>query len=125
MRTIMTGNYRHTITVIPALAFMLTVFPLSGLAQDFDKLNRFMQKVGASDSAMKLFEVGRNAIEEAQWDKAAQSFNRFIAENPRHKDVDAALYWLAFTLKKQQRYQETDRKLEQLITEFPRSTWIN
>src|SRR2546430_12416134 len=92
MRINMTGNFRQTITVIPALALILTVLPLSGLGQNYDKLNRFMQKVSASDSAMKLIQQGRNQIEEAQWDKAAQSFNRFIAEYPRHKDVDVALY---------------------------------
>ncbi|HZS07413.1 MAG TPA: HEAT repeat domain-containing protein [Blastocatellia bacterium] len=120
----MTGNFLQTITVIPALALVLAVFPLDGLAQNFDKLNRFMQKVSASDSAMKLIQQGRNQIDQAQWDEAAQSFNRFIAEYPRHKDVDVALYWLAYTLKNQRRYQETNQKLEQLIREYPRSSWI-
>src|SRR4030095_14296533 len=42
---------------------------------------------------------------------------------PKGKDTDAALYWLAFALKKQEKYQEADRTLARLISEYPRSKW--
>jgi tetratricopeptide (TPR) repeat protein len=53
-------------------------------------------------------------------DKAATKFWRYINKYPKGKDTDAALYWLAFALKKQERYQEADRSLERLISEYPR-----
>jgi HEAT repeat protein len=92
-------------------------------AQDLNKLNRFLQASNASDAAMKVFRQGRDLIEEENWTRAAERFNDFITDYPKHKDVDAALYWLAFALKKQEKFQEADQKLERLIKEFPRSSW--
>ncbi len=81
------------------------------------------QSGGDSDAAAKAFREGRNLIEEENWPEAEKNFKEFIADNPRHKNVDAALYWLAFALKKQGRLQDADRTLERLIKQHPKSEW--
>ena len=94
-------------------------------AQSLEKLNRFVQGTKASDAAMTSFRQGRDLIEDGSYDEAAGKFKRFVTENPRHKDVDAALYWLAFSLKKVERYQDADRQLDRLLREYPKSNWVD
>lgn len=94
-------------------------------AQELGKLNRFLQGANQKDDAMQIFRRGRDLVEEGNWSRAATTFNSFVADFPKHKDVDAALYWLAFSLKKQGRLVEADRHLERLLREHPRSSWAD
>src|SRR5215831_7446498 len=94
-------------------------------AQELGKLNRFLQSSNAKDEAMKVFRQGRDQIEDENWNGAAATFTSFVAEYPKHKDVDAALYWTAFALKKQGKFADADRELERLIREHPRSNWLD
>jgi HEAT repeat protein len=63
-------------------------------------------------------------IKDGQWAKAEQVFNRFIADYPQDKDIAAATYYLALALKEQNKFQDADRKLVQLIEKFPGSSWV-
>ena len=73
----------------------------------------------------KAFRDGRELLQEENWTRAAERFNDYIADYPKDANVDAALYWLAFALKKQDKFREADRALHRLITEFPASTWVD
>lgn len=100
--------------------------PTAGVAaQELVKLNRFLQVANAKDEALKSFRQGRDLVEEGNWSRAAAAFNSFVAAYPKHKDVDAALYWLAFALKKQSKFAEAERQLERLLREYPRSNWLD
>src|SRR5437867_2791601 len=105
----------------------LLLLPRSGSAapytQELEKLNRLVQTSGGSDAEIKIFREGRDFIGDEAWDKAAAKFREYIGKYSKGKDTDAALYWLAFALKKQEKYQEADRTLERLISEYPRSKW--
>ena len=73
----------------------------------------------------KAFRDGRELLQEENWARAAERFNDYIADYPKDANVDAALYWLAFALKKQDKFREADRTLNRLITEFPSSSWAD
>jgi HEAT repeat protein len=93
------------------------------LDQDLARLNRFVQ---AGDSpAMQVFRQGRDLIEKEDWAAAAAKFDGYVAQYPKSKDADAALYWLAYARKKQGRFQDAEQTLERLVREFPRSTWVD
>src|ERR1051325_6999532 len=69
------------------------------LDPDLARLNRFVQ---AGDSpAMQVFRQGRDLIEREDWAAAASKFEGYVAQYPKSKDADAALYWLAYARKKQ------------------------
>ncbi len=93
--------------------------------QELEKLNRFVQASNNSDEASKAFREARDYIKDREWTKAEQTFRSLVTDHPQHKDADAALYYLAFALKKQNRFQEADRILERLIKEYTASSWIN
>src|SRR5204862_5762173 len=73
--------------------------------QDIQKLNRFVQ-TKVDSPAMKMFREGRDQIEAENWTQAAAKFDAFVRDYPKDKDVDAALYWLACALKKQDNKDE-------------------
>ena len=93
-------------------------------AQDIDRLNQFIQAQGSLDAATKTFSEARNLIKDGEWAKAEQSFSRFIADYPQDKDIAAATYWLAFALKQQNRFQDAEKTLAQLIEKYPGSSWV-
>jgi HEAT repeat protein len=107
-----------------ACAILVGAFLVSGSAQqDLDKLNRFVQTQNAA--AAKVFREGRDLIGDEDWKKAEGKFRSFVNLYPKDKNVDAALYWLAFTLTKQERYWEAEDQLKHLLAEFPRSNWAD
>lgn len=89
--------------------------------QDLAKLNRFVQT--GNTPAMKMFRAGRDLIENEEWSKAAEVFRGFINTYPRDNDVDAALYWYAYALKRQGSTKEAAKALKRLIKDFERSGW--
>src|SRR5215208_1253304 len=95
----------------------------SAYNQDLDKLNQFVQTSNSPDAEKKLLSEGRDEIADENWEEAQARFTDYIRKYPKGKDVDAATYWLAFSLKKQEQFQDADRRLEQLIAQFPASKW--
>src|SRR5215213_4857391 len=94
-----------------------------GFNQDLAKLNQFVQT--GDSPAMLVFRQGRDLIEKEDWAAAAAKFEGYVAQYPKSKEADAALYWLAYAQKKQRRFQATEETLERLVKEFPRSTWVD
>ncbi|HSE97490.1 MAG TPA: HEAT repeat domain-containing protein, partial [Blastocatellia bacterium] len=113
------------------LLIVLTLsLPATALAgssgQELEKLNRFVQASSSSDSAaVKALREGRDLIEDEEFSKAAAVFSEFIRAYPSDKNVDAALYYLAFSQKKMAKYQESVATLQRLLNEHSKSSWIN
>jgi HEAT repeat protein len=124
---------RNTRTIAPASRLLAGLLLLAGIglaltparAQSGELLNRLVQSSGGSDTAARAFQQGRILIDERRWEAAATHFSRFVAENPSDRNLDAALYWLAYAHEKQNKLREAEQSLDRLIGEFPRSTWLN
>jgi HEAT repeat protein len=110
--------------VILACAMLTGAFFVKGFAQqDIDHLNRFVQTQNAA--AARIFREGRDLIGSEEWKAAEGKFRSFVANYPKEKNLDAALYWLAFTQIKQEKYHEAEQQLKRLLAEFPRSNWAD
>jgi outer membrane protein assembly factor BamD (BamD/ComL family) len=96
---------------------------IRGSGQEPEAAQQFVQSANSSDAAQKLLREGRELVGERKWDAAKAKFDNLIRAYPRDKNLDAALYWLAFCLKQQGRPRESDQTLERLIKEYPRSDW--
>jgi HEAT repeat protein len=94
-----------------------------GYDQDVQKLNRFVQTSGGNTPAAKAFREGRDLIERENWPQAAEKFNSFVSAFPKDRDVDAALYWYAYALQKQDKKEQAAVPLLRLIKYFPSSSW--
>jgi len=89
--------------------------------QDLKKFNQFVQT--SNSPSIILLREGRDLIDGEEWTKAAEKFDRFIAAYPNDRDVDVALYWLAYSLKRQGKFREAAGQLARLLKDFPNSTW--
>lgn len=92
-------------------------------AQELGKLNRLIQT--QASPAATAFREARDLIKDGEWQQAEARFSRFIADYPQDRDVAAALYWLAFALKQQNKFPAADTALLSLIEKYPSSTWVN
>lgn len=109
--------------LLPAL-FCATSVAARGGQQDV-LISRLAQDAARSDAASaeaSLLKV-RALIASKEWVQAERMLNRLVAEQRASENFDAALYWLAFSQKKQGKLQEAQRALEQLITKYPESNW--
>jgi hypothetical protein len=117
----------YHVSLIPFILAVLGLLMMQGTGggQERQKTRSPAQTSNASDSEMRAFRDGRELLEAENWARAAERFNDYITDYPKDANVDAALYWLAFALKKQDRLREADRALSRLTTEFPASRWAD
>ena len=100
-----------------------TILSTGRAQQQDDKLNRFVQTQNLP--AATLFREGRDLVGDEKWANAEGKFRRFVQLYPKDANFDAALYWLAFTLAKQEKYDEAEKHLKRLLAEFPHSNWAD
>jgi HEAT repeats/Tetratricopeptide repeat len=115
------------LSIVPfilALA-VLPVIESTGGGQERSRFDDTTQTQNVVGPERKTFRDGRELLLEENWTRAAERFNDYITDYPKEANVDAALYWLAFALKKQDKLREAERALHRLITEFPASTWVD
>jgi HEAT repeat protein len=111
-----------------ALAVMLIVIASTGNSVNAQKLasrnepNRLV-KQGGNDAASVMFRGGRDLITDEQWAKAEEKFGQYVAGFPKDKDVDAALYWMAYSQYKQKQYDKCKSTVDRLLKDYEKTTW--
>lgn len=97
---------------------------VNGFAQqEVEPLNRFVQTQNAA--AARVFREGRDFIGDEDWAEAEGKFKSFVANYPKEQNLDAALYWLAFALAKQEKFAQANAQLQRLLNDFPKSNWAD
>ncbi len=119
------NHFISLLTATALLLLLLTPVLAQFASSDFIRLNRFVQNANASEKATKTFRVGRDLIEDEKWEQAEKQFRDFLRDYPKHNQADAAIYWLAFTQKKQRHYSEAEQLLVQLVNTYPKSSWAS
>ena len=77
-----------------------------------------------TDPVRRAYNEGRDLVSDREWEKAVAKFNEIMSKYPKDKLVDSALYYYAFSLKKQGKYDDSWRALERLAAEYPTSRWL-
>src|SRR5437764_1915824 len=108
-----------------AVALALAAAPARAGAQNRELLNRLVQSGGGNDPALSTLDYGRTLIDAQKWPQAASAFDQFIVKYPSDKNVDAALFWLAYAHNKQGNYQAASETLSRLLKSYPRSSWAD
>ena len=91
--------------------------------QHKELLNRFVQS--GNDSALRAFTQGRSFVDARQWEQAAATFDRFVAQYPKDPNIEAALYWLAYAHNRQGNPAAAEAPLARLLQGFPKSRWAD
>src|ERR1043166_6804320 len=76
-----------------------------------------------TDAADVLFRSGRDLITDQDWAKAQEKFNQLISTYPNDKNVDAAMYWMAYAMNKQSKTDQCRQTLAQLLEKYPNTSW--
>src|ERR1700754_364084 len=77
---------------------------------------------GQSD-ATTVFRSARDLITDGEWAKAQEKFNEYVTSYPNEKNIDAALYWLAYSQQRLAKYDQCRVTIERLLEKYPSSTW--
>jgi HEAT repeat protein len=87
------------------------------------KPNRFAQQGSTNAAATAVFNGGRDLIDDAQWIKAEAAFAQYISQYPQEKNLDAALYWMAYAQSKLRKYNQSKDTLQKLLKTYEKTTW--
>ncbi|HJP90549.1 MAG TPA: tetratricopeptide repeat protein, partial [Pyrinomonadaceae bacterium] len=81
------------------------------------------QRNATQSDATTVFRSARDLITDGEWSKAQEKFNEYVSSFPNEKNVDAALYWLAYAQNKLGRYEQARVTIERLLEKYPNSSW--
>ena len=79
----------------------------------------------AQTDAAAVFRSARDLITDGQWAKAQDKFSDYVSSYPNEKNLDAALYWLAYAQQKLAKYDDCRTTLLRLMEKYPTSSWRN
>ena len=77
---------------------------------------------GATDAAA-VFRSARDFITDGDWSRAHARFNDYVQMYPTGKNIEAALYWLAYSQHKLGRYDQARATVDRLLQNYPQTTW--
>src|SRR6185436_12297192 len=96
------------------------------LAQKYShrpKATKFAQQGSNNAAATTVFNGGRDLIDDAQWTRAEEAFAQYVAKYPQEKNVDAALYWMAYAQAKLRKYNQSKDTIQKLLKTYEKSIW--
>ena len=73
--------------------------------------------------ATTVFRSARDLITDGEWAKAQAKFSEYVSSYPNEKNIDAALYWLAYTQQRLAEYDQCRTTLMRLLEKYPNTTW--
>lgn len=83
--------------------------------------NRSSQQI--ANDATAVFRSARDLITDGEWAKAQQKFDEYVRSYPNEKNIEAALYWLAYTQHKLANYDKVRATVDRLLQQYPNTTW--
>src|SRR5215207_8038764 len=118
-----TGRLAKAFALAFAAALALAVAPAGARAQAREMLNRLVQSQDQNDPAARALTQGRGFIDDRKWELAVSTLDRFVREHSADKNVDAALYWLAYAHSKKGELAAAAASVDRLLQNYPRSNW--
>ena len=76
-----------------------------------------------ANDATVVFRSARDLITDGEWAKAQEKFNEYVTSYPDEKNIEAALYWLAYTQHKLGRYDQCRSTVDRLLQKYPNTSW--
>jgi len=122
----MTKFISKTLLVTLSLVLALTTTAL-GQRRNFQSQSQGQSQVstnrGTQTDAATVFRSARDLITDGQWARAQEKFSDYISSYPNEKNLDAALYWLAYAQQKLAKYDDCRLTILRLMEKYPTSSW--
>ena len=81
------------------------------------------QRSTQQSDANSVFRSARDLITDGEWAKAQEKFSEYVNSFPHEKNLDAALYWLAYTQQKLGKPDQCRATIRRLLDSYPTTTW--
>jgi outer membrane protein assembly factor BamD (BamD/ComL family) len=80
-------------------------------------------RTSAQSDATKVFRSARDLITDGDWARAQAKFDEYVSSYPNEKNLDAALYWMAYAQHKLEKFAECRKTIDRLLEKYPSSAW--
>lgn len=110
---------RVSIVILLALVAM----PVTGQQQRRASSNALTAQSSSNASAATVYNAARDLITDGNWAKAQEKFREYVSSYPNEKNLDAALYWMAYAQYKLTNYNQCRETLANLLERYSDSTW--
>ncbi len=77
----------------------------------------------SNDAATTVYRAARDLITDGEWARAQDKFRQYVDTYPNEKNLDAALYWMAYSQQKLSRYDDCRATLMRLLEKYPSTNW--
>src|SRR2546423_12944087 len=108
------------------IVFALMAFVGAASAQEFSmrpRASSFAPQSGNNAAANTMFSGARDLIDDAQWTKAEQKFAQYISAYPQEKNLDQAMYWMAYSQYKLRKFNQSKETIEKLLKTYEKTQW--
>ncbi|HEX6044686.1 MAG TPA: HEAT repeat domain-containing protein [Pyrinomonadaceae bacterium] len=116
----MSNQLPRSILIISLILLAAVAFPAAGQQRRIPS-NSLTQS--SNDAATAVFRAARDLITDGEWARAQEKFRDYVNSYPNEKNLDAALYWLAYSQQKLSRYDECRTTLMRLLEKYPSTNW--
>ena len=117
----MSKQLPRSILIISLVLLAAVLNPAAGQQRRVHSNNLMPQS--STDAATTVFNAARDLITDGQWAKAQDKFREYVNSYPNQKNVDAALYWMAYSQQKLERYDQCRETLMRLLEKYPSTNW--
>ncbi|HEU4434853.1 MAG TPA: HEAT repeat domain-containing protein [Pyrinomonadaceae bacterium] len=120
----MSNQFSRTTLMLP-LAFLLIVVVSPAMAQQRRGSANAFAPQSSTESSAAVFRAARDLITDGEWAKAQDKFSEYVSKFPNEKNLDAALYWLAYSQYKLSKYQQCRETANRLFEKYQNSAWLD
>ncbi|HEX5887913.1 MAG TPA: HEAT repeat domain-containing protein [Pyrinomonadaceae bacterium] len=114
---------KKLISLLTTLLIVLATATMAMAQQRRNFQSQASSNRAAQSDAATVFRSARDTITDGDWAKAQQKFSEYVSSYPNEKNLDAALYWLAYSQHKLENYDECRKTINQLLEKYPQSNW--
>src|SRR6185503_14004539 len=73
--------------------------------------------------ASTAFAAARDLIDDAQWAKAEQAFGQYVTKFPKEDNLDAAMYWTAYSQYQLKRFDVCKQTIDKMLKAYEKTSW--
>jgi HEAT repeat protein/ElaB/YqjD/DUF883 family membrane-anchored ribosome-binding protein len=88
-----------------------------------DKMNKFAPQGSKNDAANAKFQGGRDLISDEQYAKAIEKFNEYISTYSKEPNIDAAMYWKAYSQIQLKEFDQAKETVDRLLKTYEKTKW--
>jgi tetratricopeptide (TPR) repeat protein len=113
------ATLRLCVMILLVLLSAIVAFGQQRSSSSSASTNRSTQQ----SDATTVFRSARDLITDGEWAKAQEKFSEYVNAFPNEKNLDAALYWLAYTQQKLTHYDQCRATIKRLLEQYPDTSW--